>query len=450
MTRYQEINFDGLVGPTHHYAGHSFGNEASVKHSGLKSSPKKAALEGLAKAKSVSDLGLKAGIFPPIRRPDLSYLYRLGFRGSDRELLEKAFKQNPKLCSALYSASSMWVANSCTVSPSLDTSDHKAHFTPANLSSKLHRSLEVESTSKMLRSIFRGPCFQHHEAIPFFFGDEGAANHGRLCESHASTGIEVFVYGKNQFPLLNENKVESLKYPSRQSKEASESVMRQHGLKPSQTFFVQQNPEAIDAGVFHNDVISVMNENVFFLHEKSFLNQEKFKKELLKMWENLNPKKELIFVEVKESECSLKECVRSYLFNSQLVTLPSGKMKLICPKECEQSEDTYRVIQSLISNHSHVLEGVDFFSLKESMQNGGGPACLRLRVLLSETEILEVHEKNWLTESLNLELKKHIENYYREELTLKDLGDFEFYIDSMRSYDDLERIFSFPFCGRSF
>ena len=26
-----EINFDGLVGPTHHYAGLSFGNEASTK-----------------------------------------------------------------------------------------------------------------------------------------------------------------------------------------------------------------------------------------------------------------------------------------------------------------------------------------------------------------------------------------------------------------------------------
>ena len=41
-----EINFDGLVGPSHNYAGLSIGNLASTRNAGQLSQPRRAALEG--------------------------------------------------------------------------------------------------------------------------------------------------------------------------------------------------------------------------------------------------------------------------------------------------------------------------------------------------------------------------------------------------------------------
>ena len=54
----REVNFDGLVGLTHHYAGLSFGNEASTKHRFQISNPQLAAKQGLLKMKALADAGL--------------------------------------------------------------------------------------------------------------------------------------------------------------------------------------------------------------------------------------------------------------------------------------------------------------------------------------------------------------------------------------------------------
>ncbi len=49
-----EINFDGIVGPSHNYAGLSLGNLASARNAGAVSRPRDAALQGLAKDLGVS------------------------------------------------------------------------------------------------------------------------------------------------------------------------------------------------------------------------------------------------------------------------------------------------------------------------------------------------------------------------------------------------------------
>lgn len=59
-----EVNFDGLVGLTHHYAGLSFGNEASTRHQNTLSNPRLAAKQGLLKMKALADLGYKQGVLP--------------------------------------------------------------------------------------------------------------------------------------------------------------------------------------------------------------------------------------------------------------------------------------------------------------------------------------------------------------------------------------------------
>src|SRR3954469_13600147 len=127
-----EVNFDGLVGPTHNYAGLSYGNVASMKHKLSVSNPRQAALEGLEKMKFLASLGVKQAVLPPHERPHLQTLRRLGFSGSDADVLRTAQQRDPTLLAMVSSASTMWTANAATISPSADSEDHRAHFTPAN------------------------------------------------------------------------------------------------------------------------------------------------------------------------------------------------------------------------------------------------------------------------------------------------------------------------------
>ena len=149
-----EVNFDGLPGLTHHYAGLSFGNEASTKHRYRVSNPQLAAKQGLKKMKALADAGYPQGIIPPQERPNIPLLRQIGFSGSDEQVLEKASRQAPELLSAASSASSMWVANAATVSPSADSLDGRVHLTVANLNDKFHRASEAPTTEALLKAIF--------------------------------------------------------------------------------------------------------------------------------------------------------------------------------------------------------------------------------------------------------------------------------------------------------
>src|SRR5215831_8578385 len=196
----REFSFDGLVGPTHHYGGVSFGNIASSQHEGEMSRPRQAALQGLEKMRALHELGVPQAIFPPHMRPELSLARRMGFRGSDLQVLQDLAREMPLHLAACYSPSSMWTANSATVSPSADSLDRKVHLTPANLQNKIHRCIEAPTTARILRAIFRDPeRFEHHEPLPSTaaLGDEGAANHNRFAPEHGSRGVQLFVYGES-------------------------------------------------------------------------------------------------------------------------------------------------------------------------------------------------------------------------------------------------------------
>ena len=263
-----ETNFDGIPGPTHNYAGLSFGNLASQAHTNRPSNPKQSALQGLAKMKFLADLGLSQAVLPPQERPDVFALRRLGFGGSDAKVLESAGR-HPTLLAACGSASAMWAANAATVSPSADTADHRVHFTPANLATQFHRSLESPTTAAVLKVIFKDEsAFAHHDPLPAspHFADEGAANHTRLCRAHDQAGLEIFVFGRRALG----DQTAPARFPARQALEASESVARLHQLEPRNALFFQQNPMAIDAGAFHNDVVAVGNLNVLLYHASAF------------------------------------------------------------------------------------------------------------------------------------------------------------------------------------
>ncbi|WP_028108823.1 N-succinylarginine dihydrolase [Ferrimonas futtsuensis] len=430
-----EANFDGLVGPTHNYAGLSFGNVASQSNAQAVSNPRAAALQGLDKMLSVQQLGMVQGVLAPQQRPDIHTLKQLGFSGSDGEILQKAFDTAPHLLMACYSASSMWTANAATVSPSADSADGKVHFTPANLVNKFHRAIEHGVTGRILRATFADPQrFAHHDALPCheMFGDEGAANHTRLCRDYGQPGVQLFVYGQHGSDATAPKP--SL-YPARQTLEASQAVARLHRLTDDNTVFIQQNPDVIDQGVFHNDVIAVGNHNVLFYHEQAFLETASKLEEVRRKF----GEGELHFIRVPTEAVSIDNAVRSYLFNTQILTLPSGEMVIIAPTECQENAQVAAYLQSLVADDNPIAK-VHFFNVKQSMQNGGGPACLRLRVAMNEQELAGVNQATLINDTSHASLRAWVSKHYRDQLTLDDLRDPSLLNESLTALDELTQL----------
>ena len=433
-----EFNFDGLIGPTHNYAGLSFGNVASETHRNQPSSPRAAALQGLAKMKYVADLGISQCVLPPLRRPRFEFLRELGFSGTDRQLIEKAFATDPVLLATCYSASNMWSANAATVSPSVDCHDGRLHVTTANLSSTMHRAIEHHSTLRNLRAIFKDDRrFIVHSALPsqLALADEGAANHVRICPNHSQAGLELFVFGADKTGIPA-NLPE--KFPARQTRLASEAVARRHQLAIDRVGFIQQNPAAIDAGVFHNDVISVGNENVLLCHELAFVDQRAQLQAIAALFEREfgSP---FYVIELSSDEISIADAVASYLFNSQLLTRPDGGMTLICPIECQEIPVAQRCTERIV-NGDNPIDQVAFLDLRQSMNNGGGPACLRLRVVLDEAQQSAIHQGVVFTDRLYENLTDWVNANYRDQLLPEDLRDPQLVEESLRAIERLASI----------
>lgn len=431
-----EVNFDGLVGLTHHYAGLSFGNEASARHQNNISNPRLAAKQGLLKMKALADLGYKQGVLPPQERPAINVLRQLGFSGSDEQVLSEVARKSPRLLSAVSSASSMWTANAATVSPSADSADGRVHFTVANLNNKFHRAIEADTTTAILKGVFNNHRhFVHHDALPSveLFGDEGAANHNRLGGEYDRPAIQVFVYGRKGL----ESGDAPSRYPARQTLEASEAVARLHLLAPDRTVFVQQNPAVIDQGVFHNDVIAVSNQNVLFHHQHAFIPDIDVIDDIRRKLGRIE--QQLVSIEVPAAQVSVAQAVSTYLFNSQLLSKPNGKMLLVIPQESQESPAVWRYLSELIQRGGPIDE-VRVFDLRESMRNGGGPACLRLRVALNSAELQAVNSRVMLTPALFVALNNWIDQHYRDHLQFKDLADPQLLQEGRQALDELTRI----------
>lgn len=426
-----ELNIDGIVGPTHNYAGQSHGNLASMNNAGRVSNPKAAALEGLQKMKCLADLGLAQFVAPPHDRPDISFLHTLGFRGSDADILEIVSREAPGLLAAASSASAMWMANAATVSPGPDTEDGRVHITPANLSAQLHRSIEPSTTARLLKAILpEGDHFVHHPPLPgaYHLADEGAANHTRLCTSYDADGIEVFVYGRSRQPGPSPEK-----YAARQTLEASRAIARRHRVR--RAVFLQQNPDAIDRGVFHNDVLAVGDRSTLFLHEAAYLNTD----DALNRIQSIAGRSENFrLIVIPEHDLGLDSAVETYLFNSQLVTLPDGKQTLIAPVECQHDKATKDIIDRTIDEGG--FDRVEFVNVRESMRNGGGPACLRLRVVVNAEQGNAVHGGARLTPDLYEALTTWIDRHYRDRLAPDDLSDPSLLREGREALDDLTRL----------
>ena len=391
MSAVREINFDGIIGPSHNYAGLSLGNLASARNAGHVSRPRSAALQGLDKMRANLALGLAQGLFVPPPRPARGWLAQLGTTIEDADAA---------LAANAMSASSMWAANAATVSPAPDTQDGRCHLSVANLRTMPHRSHEWAATLAQLEIAFAHDGFAVHGPVPPAFGDEGAANHMRLAPTHGAAGVEVFVYGVSGGP-----------FPARQHVEASRAIARRHLLDPERTIFAAQSEDAIAAGAFHNDVVAVANGPVLFAHERAFADKAVLVERLAGLVEGFE------LVEVSDADVPLGDAISSYLFNAQLVSLPDGAMTLVAPTECRETPTVARWIERHLSSNG-AIRRVEFVDVRQSMANGGGPACLRLRVACDSESV----DPRFLVDEAKLDrLGAVISREWPEEIAVVDL-----------------------------
>jgi succinylarginine dihydrolase len=414
-----EANFDGLIGPSHNYGGMSDGNLASSNNAGDVSNPREAALQGLEKMRMLMEAGFTQGVLPPLPRPNFDLLVSAGYQGSDKQIIEQAACGDQRILKAAYSASAMWAANAATISPSADTADGRLHLSSANLSTMLHRSIEHPDTTANLLSIFSDPDrFAVHGALPMHsdFSDEGAANHVRLSSEHGSKGVELFVFGREPSESV-------VGFPARQTRLASESIARSHMLEDQRTVFARQSAAAINAGAFHNDVVCVGTLDTLFFHELAFEDTRQTLQDLDRAAEGLFDVKPVM---VPQNEVLIEDAIKSYLFNSQLLQWPGeDRLVLLAPLEAKENEPTRAYCERLVQGNGPIGR-VQFVDVRQSMRNGGGPACLRLRVVLTPDELQAVHQPCLMTHERIDTLQNVVRTTYRDRLSPSDLNDPNF------------------------
>lgn len=434
-----EVNFDGLIGPSHNYGGMSDGNLASQTNAGDVSNPREAALQGLEKMRMLVRAGFVQGVLPPLERPDLGFLVDVGFTGSDAEIITAAARSAPQLLKAAYSASAMWTANAATISPSADTRDGRLHLTSANLSSMLHRSIEHPETTAALAAIFdHEEHFSVHAALPMHadFSDEGAANHVRLSARHGDAGVELFVYGRDAGESVSG-------FPARQTQLASQAIIRAHGLVETRAVLARQAKTAINAGAFHNDVVCVGTRDTLFFHEHAFEDTETVLKDLGAAADGLFDLKPVM---VPEAEVPLTDAIKSYLFNSQLLQWPGeDRLVLLAPLETQETASTRAYCERLVDGNGPIGR-VQYVDVRQSMRNGGGPACLRLRVVMTPQQRAACHPGVLLDETRIDALQDVVRATYRDRLSARDLADPAFVNECLTARErllqvlDLERL----------
>jgi len=434
----REYNFDGIVGPTHNYAGLSSGNVASMSHGGQPSNPRRAALQGLAKMRLVASLGVGQAVLPPHERPRLATLRQLGFRGSEEQVLAAA-ASDPltgdhalRLCS---SAAAMWTANAATCVPSSDSADGRLHLIPANLTSMFHRVLEADTTVRVLRSIFAAQHrFAVHDPLPggAHFSDEGAANHIRLFAPDPPA-VHLFAWGRAAYGSSAAGG-EPLRFPARQTREASAALARLGQVDPGRALFPQQHPMGIDAGAFHTDVVAVGNGNVLLVHELAFVQLEPLLDQVKRLLGGA-----LVVHLASERDLPLSVAVAAYPFNSQLLTLPDGGMVVLAPLEAAKDPRAHAYLESVTAAGGPV-KSVRYLDLRDSMENGGGPACLRQRIVLRDEERAAVRARVFLDDALASELEAWISRHYRDRLSASDLRDVQLWRESCTALDELTKI----------
>jgi succinylarginine dihydrolase len=246
--------------------------------------------------------------------------------------------------------------------------------------------------------------------------------------------VDFFVYGRRGYgPGPSPTR-----FPARQTLEASQAIARRHGLHPARTVFAQQNPMAVDRGVFHNDVIAVGHGATMLCHEHAWLDGNAVLADLAaRVGGGFEP------IVVRDDDVTVDEAVSTYLFNSQLIERPDGRLLLVAPAECREHPRVARFLERLVATTGSIADVVTF-DLRQSMRNGGGPACLRLRVPLTPDERSSIRANVFLDDALADALDAWIRRNYRDRLAPSDLGDPSLLDESRRALDELTQLLRLP------
>lgn len=226
--------------------------------------------------------------------------------------------------------------------------------------------------------------------------------------------MEFFVFGRSAF---DSRFPAPQRYPARQTLEACQAVARLHGLSEAGVVYAQQNPAVIDQGVFHNDVISVKGECCSITRTPSSM-----PKVLAELHDKQPPRRrfhaicvprdQVAVEDAVKSICSTANCCRGRRFDAAGGTGGVSEQ----PAGLELPGPAHR--------RRRAIREVKVFDLKQSMQNGGGPACLRLRVALQERELAAVNPGVIMSAGLYDTLVALVDQLYRDRLSETDLADY--------------------------
>ena len=212
-------------------------------------------------------------------------------------------------------------------------------------------------------------------------------------------------------------------------------------MTANNSVFHPQSATAINAGAFHNDVVCVSNETVLFFHEDAFDDPSALEADVSEKAKpfGFTPQ----FIVAPADKVPLEDVISSYLFNSQLVTLPAGGMALILPTQVEETPSTKAFVDEVLAGDNPIVQA-HYLDLRQSMANGGGPACLRLRVVLDAAQQTAVHQGVIMTEATITRLENWVKAHYRDRLTLEDLGDAAFLMETRTALDALTQLLDLP------
>jgi succinylarginine dihydrolase len=270
-----------------------------------------------------------------------------------------------------------------------------------------------------------------HEPLPAgaHFSDEGAANHTRLF-APGTKAVHLFAWGRRGFGAAAASSTPS-RFPARQTLEASQALARLGGVDPARALFPQQHPDGIDAGAFHTDVLAVGNAHALLVHELAFAELPALLERLAALLDG-----RLVAYVASERELPAAAAVAAYPFNSQLLSLPDGSMCVVAPAE---SRDTpaARAFLERVAAAGGPVKAVHYLDVRDSMENGGGPACLRQRIVLTDRERAAVRARVFFDDALDRDLTAWVERHYRDRMTADELRDPLLHREVMAALDEL-------------
>jgi succinylarginine dihydrolase len=242
--------------------------------------------------------------------------------------------------------------------------------------------------------------------------------------------VHVFAWGRSKWqPAAGPER-----HPARQTREASEAIARLHRLAPECALFFQQDPAGIDAGAFHTDVLAVGCGRFLMLHERAFVGVAECVEQLRRSLRG-----ELHLAVARSSELPVERAVRAYPFNSQVLALPDGSMTIVAPEDAREDPPSRAFLDSVVASGGPV-RSVVYVDVRQSMQNGGGPACLRLRVPLTDHEAGRLGGRVVLDDTLYEALCAWVDRHYRDRLSPRDLADPALARESFAALDELTQL----------